>query len=261
MDVGTIKIDPVYDGRVKIPVSDPNLAMPAEAWLAHPEVLDAERENVVFDFGGFLIRAAETVALVDTGIGPVDDGRRRGGAYIENLAALDVTTADITDVIFTHLHGDHIGWASLDGDVVFPRATYRCHTADWTHFYGVDERVTTKFEPLTDRLEFWSEDAAVLPGIDVLHAPGHTPGSSMIVVSSGADRALLVGDVVHCPMELLEPEWQAIADVDPDLARRTRETLIRELEASPTPIAAAHFPGLDFGRLITTEVQRSWVVG
>jgi beta-glucosidase-like glycosyl hydrolase len=49
-------------------------------------------------------------------------------------------------------------------------------------------------------------------------------------------------------------------DVDPALAARTREALVRELESSGVPAAAAHFPGLRFGRLLTGEGQRSWVV-
>ena len=66
-------------------------------------------------------------------------------------------------------------------------------------------------------------------------APGHTPGSTIIVMSSGADRAMLLGDVVHCPIELLDDEWAGMGDVDPALARRTRVALARELEGSDVP--------------------------
>ncbi len=52
------------------------------------------------------------------------------------------------------------------------------------------------------------------------------------MISSGTERALLIGDVAHCPVELLEPEWAALSDVDPDLAARTREALAREYEGT-----------------------------
>jgi hypothetical protein len=83
----------------------------------------------------------------------------------------------------------------------------------------------------------------------------------VIVVADGAERALLLGDVVHCPVELMEDDWEAIVDVDPLLARRTREALAKELEGSDVPVAAAHFPGLQFGRLLAGTGRRHWTFG
>jgi glyoxylase-like metal-dependent hydrolase (beta-lactamase superfamily II) len=93
-----------------------------------------------------------------------------------------------------------------------------------------------------------------------MSAPGHTPGSTILVVSSGTDRAMLLGDVVHCPVQLIEDEWGGLGDVDPELARRTRVALARELEGSDIPVAAAHFPGMQFGRLLTGSGKRSWIL-
>ena len=90
-------------------------------------------------------------------------------------------------------------------------------------------------------------------------APGHTPGSTIVVLSSGDARALLLGDVVHCPVELLDDEWAGVGDVDPALAQRTRVALAQELEGSSTPVAAAHFPGMQFGRLLGAQGTRRWV--
>ena len=164
--------------------------------------------------------------------------------------------ADVTDVLFTHLHFDHVGWATQQGAVVFPNATYRCDERDWAHFVGPDPGATRKLSPLTDRMEFWSASGPLLPGLDVMVAPGHTPGSTIMVVSSGAERAMLLGDVVHCPVELLDDEWAGMSDVDPELAKRTRDALARELEGTDVPVAAAHFPGLQFGRLLVAEGKR-----
>jgi hypothetical protein len=69
---------------------------------------------------------------------------------------------------------------------------------------------------------------------------------------------VLLGDVVHCPVELMEDEWEAVMDVDPALASRTRETLAKELEGSDVAVAAAHFPGLRFGRLLSGAGRRLW---
>ena len=67
---------------------------------------------------------------------------------------------------------------------------------------------------------------------------------------------MLLGDVVHCPVELLDDEWAGMSDVDPELALRTRVALARELEGTDVPVAAAHFPGLQFGRLLLGEGKR-----
>jgi hypothetical protein len=83
----------------------------------------------------------------------------------------------------------------------------------------------------------------------------------MIVVSSGTERAMLLGDVVHCPVELLDDEWAGMGDLDPALAARTREAMAREIEDGKTPVAGAHFPGMQFGRLLRGAGKRSWVFG
>jgi glyoxylase-like metal-dependent hydrolase (beta-lactamase superfamily II) len=132
---------------------------------------------------------------------------------------------------------------------------------DWEHFVTAPDAqpgAVRKLEPLADRLEPFSGDETVLPGIDVRGAPGHTPGSTIVVVSSGTERAVLVGDVVHCPIELTESDWEALADVDPQLAQRTRIALAREFEGTDVAIAAAHFPGLRFGRILPGAGQPLW---
>jgi glyoxylase-like metal-dependent hydrolase (beta-lactamase superfamily II) len=258
--VGNIAVDPVFDGTAYIPVGDPFLVMPAEAWARHPALLTADGAYVELTMGGFLIRTDGRVALVDAGMGPIERGFLRGGALLDSLASLGVAPADVTDVLFTHLHFDHVGWATQQGTVTFPNAVHRCHAADWAHFVGPDPRATKKLAPLTDRLELWHSSGPVLAGVDALEAVGHTPGSTIIVISSGVERALLLGDVAHCPVELLEEEWAGIGDVDPELARRARNAVAREVEGTDTPVAAAHFPGLRFGRLLSGQGTRRWVV-
>jgi hypothetical protein len=81
------------------------------------------------------------------------------------------------------------------------------------------------------------------------------------VLSSGTDRAILLGDVVHCPVELIDSDgFEAVGDVDRDLARRTRQAWINELEGTRVPASAAHFPEMKFGRLLPAEGKRQWVV-
>jgi glyoxylase-like metal-dependent hydrolase (beta-lactamase superfamily II) len=219
-----------------------------------------------FALGGFLVRApGERLVLVDAGIGARTGaimngtGKFTGGELLDSLAAQGVQAADITDVVFTHLHFDHVGWASHEGAIVFPNATYRCDARDWEHFRD-NERVQPILEPIQTRLATWDDSGPLCPGLDTMSAPGHTPGSTILVLSSGTARGLLLGDVVHCPVELIDDEWSGLGDVDPELAKRTRNALAREIEGTDTPVAAAHFPGMVFGRLLKANGRRAWVV-
>jgi glyoxylase-like metal-dependent hydrolase (beta-lactamase superfamily II) len=220
--------------------------------------------------GSLRARGLEAGELADAIVADLRAGDIVHGDLPDALVALGVRADDVTDVIFTHLHFDHIGWASADGAPFFPNATYRCAAADLDYFLaGPDEEQFTsalfcaatareRLAPVLDRIETWATDGALLPGIDVRLAPGHTPGSSVIVLSRGNERALLLGDMVHCPLELMDDDFNLLADHDQELANRVREAYARELEGSGTLAAAAHFPGLRFGRLLSGETTRRW---
>ncbi|MGH9095067.1 MAG: MBL fold metallo-hydrolase [Acidimicrobiales bacterium] len=260
MQLGGMRIDPVIDGSGRFPPTKSFRGTTDEQWSPHRDLLDGDG-MLGFAMGGFLVRFGSRVVLVDLGLGRRSFLGIEGGAFVERLSDLGVAPGDVTDVVFTHLHFDHIGWAS-DGDrPVFAHATYRCSEADWRHFL-IDHRgpEAELLAPIEDRFELWHADGTLLPGLDTRQAPGHTPGSTVVVLSAGAERAVLLGDVVHCPVELVDDEWDSLFDVDPELARRTRIALNRELEGTGTPMAAAHFPGLEFGRLMRGEGRRRWTV-
>ena len=260
MQVGTIVIDPVFDGTYHHPptITYGGGRATEQVWEPHRYLLD-ENGQLESTMGGFLVRGggSDRVALVDLGLGHRDLMGMRGGALLDSLRAAGVAPEDVTDVLFTHLHLDHIGWASIDGQPTFPNATYRCDAAEWDWVTGSDRSFVRRqreiVEPAADRLVTWDADGPVVDGIDALRTPGHTPGSTTLVVSDGDRRALLLGDVVHCAVELLDDEWDGLFDVDPAQAKAVRNALVRELEGTDTPVAAAHFPGLRFGRVLPGE--------
>jgi glyoxylase-like metal-dependent hydrolase (beta-lactamase superfamily II) len=260
--------------------------------------------------GGFLVRVGDRLALVDAGSGqpfpggysppvidladgddPIVSALRSRGATDEHLSrmasdlacvqlvqgglpaslsAIGVHPEDVTDLIFTHLHFDHIGWASEDGHPFFRNATVRCAAADLDYFLGdgSEEKFTSymyraltaseRLAPVLERMETWEADGTVLPGIDVRLAAGHTPGSTVVVISDGSERAMLLGDIIHCPLELMDDDFNLLVDHDQKLANQVRESYARELEGARVPVAASHFPGLHFGRLLPGEGVRRW---
>lgn len=262
MKVGELEILPIFDG-VSFQDGRAILSMPSvdgDPWVAHEALLDDEG-RLELTMGGFLVRTGDRTVLIDAGVGTIDNGTFQGGYFLDSLAAVGVRPEAITDVLFTHLHFDHVGWATQQGEVVFPNAVYRCHALDWAHFVDAadaDAGALRKLSPLRPQLELFDADGPLAPGLDVRHAPGHTPGSVIAIVSSGLERAMLIGDLAHCPAELTDDDWEAVFDVDPVLARATREAVARELEGTDVPVTAAHFPGLRFGRLLSGRGRRSW---
>ncbi|MGD1257011.1 MBL fold metallo-hydrolase [Mycobacterium seoulense] len=305
MKLGELSVTSLIDGAIS---GAPATGFPdktADDWVQWEHYL--QDGKLVSDTGGFLVSTGDRLVLIDAGGGPpgetassnesvreqlvkMFEGRGLSGPALEGVVALTLTTSiesghmpesmraagvraeDVTDVIFTHLHSDHIGWASADGTAYFPNATYHCSRTDFDYFHGpdVDEAFSQlvwgtplareKLAPVLPQLEVWDSDTTIAPGIDVRLAPGHTPGSSVVVLSSGGQRALILGDMAHCPFELQDPEWQLIGDVDRELARQTREAYIRELEDGQAYAAGSHFPGLNFGRLMSSGNTRSWSV-
>jgi glyoxylase-like metal-dependent hydrolase (beta-lactamase superfamily II) len=264
--IGDHKILPVLDSVVR---NDPTKLYPkttTEQWAAFPEHLAGDGRLELF-MGGYVLMSGDRLALIDAGVGPEgwtapSGAKLPGGFLVDNLRVDGLAPEDFTDVILTHLHPDHIGWTSLEGQAVFPNATYRCHSADWQFFVEAgraDSVASELLAPIADRFESWDDAETLLPGVDVVPAPGHTPGSTIVVLSSQAgERAMLLGDVVHCPVELIDDEWATMGDVDPEMAKATRVRLARELEGTSTEIGAAHFPGLSFGRLLVGEPRRRW---
>lgn len=195
------------------------------------------------------------------------------GFLLDSLAAQGIKPEQITDVILSHLHFDHIGWVSDGSAPTFPNATIRAPEKDLEHFllpaqaledsmYEAAWHVmptAQRLAPVLDRIETWDGDVNLLPGLDAIATPGHTPGHSIFVLSSGERRGMLLGDVVHCPLQLTDPDFSVMADIDGALADRQRERVYREMVEDPAlAVAASHFPELRFGRILEGKGRAGW---
>ncbi len=257
--IGDLELVPLSDGTARLP---PAFYVGLDL-DAHAEML-APDGKVHIPIGCYLVRHHDRTILLDTGIGPVETSWAKGGDLPAALAATGVAPEDIDTVVCTHLHIDHVGWIVHQDQAFFPNATVVYGDADWGRFVDgddADERTRTGMIVLkeADRLQPISGDmVAIAPGITARHTPGHTLGSYSLVLSSGDQRAFLLGDAVECPLQLEESDFSVISDVDPALAARTRELLWRELEGTDALVGAAHFPGLEMGRVLTGGVGRRW---
>ena len=218
----------------------------------------------------FVLRSAGRTMLVDTGIGPESapafawTGTR--GALLEGLAEAELSPADVDDVVITHVHDDHLGWNVAAGTTtpLFPNARYVVHRADWALMANAtDEEDRAIFSAVLEPLEHagvltLSDDTLSLAeGLTVVHAPGHTPGHQVVVYASGRAHALISGDLVNHPVQLLQPGVAGTSDSDPELAAATRAEWLERFDRTPHAVCPAHFPEV-FGSFISETGRREW---
>lgn len=263
MKVGSLVLAPVFDGEGKEDAREVLLrpGIPGDPWDEHEDLL-TEDGSLELTVGGYLLRTGDRNILIDSGVGTIDNGKYRGGQFLESLRLHGLEPADVTDVVFTHLHFDHVGWATKKGAVVFENATYRVHQLDWEHFVEsptAEPGAVRKLSPIESRLELFSGDLTLAPGLDARHTPGHTPGATTFIVSSEGEQAALIGDLAHTPFELVEPDWHFCFDHDPAAATTARAEFVAEFTDTDTDILAAHFPGLRAGKLTSTDGAPTWI--
>lgn len=264
MRIGDLRVDAISDGAF---VARPSYFGEHVPPSARPDVFD--REGAAWlPIGCFLVRPAigepgGPVVLVDAGLGPaldpMPDGMTLvGGQLLTGLRALDVDRRDITDVVVTHFHLDHVGWLfAPDGRETFPRARLWFGEAEWAHFVeGPGEmaphiRAGVRSLAGTPRVRLVAQAVAeVAPGIHAIPAPGHTPGHLAVEVASREERLVLLGDAITIPEQLGEQGWHSMGDVDAELAERSRRALWERMSHPGTVGVGAHFPELRPGRVV-----------
>lgn len=265
--VGDIRLTMIPDGYHRCDPIVTFVGSTPEHWDANRHLLD-ERGRIVMTMGALLaeLPGGERV-LIDLGFGArtivLEELAMEfwGGRLLSSLAQVGLQPDDIDTVLYSHLHIDHIGWTAdreHDG-LTFGRARHLMSRAEWEHWTanpgggGPTER---DLAPLAERAELIDGEATVAPGITLVPTPGHTPGHCSFLVSSGTQRAIVLGDAIHCPLQITHPEWAFMADVNPEAARRTRERLFDELDAPGSVVVGPHFPDAVFGRVLAGSMPR-----
>ncbi|MET0294790.1 MAG: MBL fold metallo-hydrolase [Phenylobacterium sp.] len=276
--LGDFEVYSLIDHESVVSIEAMPKAKTPEEWNPHRHLITPDGKMRAA-LGGYLIRCKSQgrIVLLDLGMGEIPTkGMQFDAALLKELAAFGHQPADVTDVIFTHLHADHVGWASTGGRPTFANATYWCHQAEWDHWMNnqpTDDDWKKDFKPqvaqwfvqagvdavkpIEPLLKTYAGQAhEVFPGLTLRLVPGHTPGHTIVQLDSGGERALLVGDVAHSPMELEDKQWLGAYDTDLALALATRSEIIDEIVRDKVQVAAGHLSGLRFGRIVMTADQQ-----
>jgi glyoxylase-like metal-dependent hydrolase (beta-lactamase superfamily II) len=235
------------------------------SWLA-PDFWDPDTDTCVSAIQTWLLRSEGRTILVDTGVGNHKDRpyapvwSRLDTDFLDNLAAAGVQAGDVDLVINTHLHIDHVGWNTyLDGRTwvpTFPNATYLMTQRDFDFWNPAGGHVSVLGRGNQNVFEdsvapvyaaglthLWDGSYRIDKNLRLDLAPGHTPGSSVLTLESGGDRALFVGDLVHTALQLVEPDLNSCACEDPAESRATRRALLGRAAETGALVFPAHLGG------------------
>jgi N-acyl homoserine lactone hydrolase len=147
---------------------------------------------------GFVVTYPGGAALVDTGVGGPqglqDDWRAVNVAAADALAGLDLSPADISLVINTHLHFDHCGQ-----NAVFKHAAFHVQRAELARARRESPDLAGWFDFAGARFELLDGDTEIVPGLSVITTPGHTVGHQSVVIQGADGEDLLIGDAAYTP--------------------------------------------------------------
>ncbi|MCT8162182.1 MBL fold metallo-hydrolase [Pseudoruegeria sp. SHC-113] len=209
-----------------------------------------------------LYRDGTHTVLFDAGAGP--DFMPSAGQLLDSLDAAGLTPEEITHVVFTHAHPDHI-WGVLDDfdDPLFPDATHMMGRREWDYWWNPEtvDRIGAaratfavgarrRMEVIEAITEFFDDGEEILPGISAVETPGHTPGHMAFELRGGGQGAMIVGDAIgNEHIAFARPGWESGSDQDMPLAAKSRSQLLDRLASEQMQIVGFHLPGGGIGRV------------
>lgn len=259
--LGSGELWSLTDGRLSLPLSlvvpDTIDSSERQAFLQQHQMV---ADSLTPDCNVTLWRQDNRVVLFDAGAGVQFSGG--GGQLTDSLAAAGIAPEEVTDVIFTHAHPDHL-WGVLDDfdDLAFPEAHYHVPEAEWNYWMDThtldrtpDERKSfavgakNRLSRLSERVSLFTGGDEVLPTIEAVDTHGHTPGHTSFVLHSGSDSIMVIGDALtNAALSFERPRWPSGTDQDPVKAVDTRLALLSRLAGEKTMLAGFHLPAPGIG--------------
>jgi glyoxylase-like metal-dependent hydrolase (beta-lactamase superfamily II) len=219
----------------------------------------APTDSLPLGVDALLVRSKDRIVLLDTGLGPSVQGALPG-----SLAKAGVTPAQVTDILITHSHGDHVGGLlTADGKLAFPNATIRMSDAEWAYMQAQPQpREQALVHTIAPRVKIFTPGAMAVPGIRSVPIAGHTPGHVGYEIGTGSARLLDIGDTAHSAIvSLARPDWAIGYDHDPKVGSASRRAMLKQLAASHEWVFAPHFPFPGVGRVVAKGDGFVWQPG
>ncbi len=219
------------------------------------------KDKISIQFGPLVINAGGKLIVLDTGNGPGAFALSKGavGQFATNMAAAGFDPKAVDMVIISHFHGDHInGLLNAEGGPAFANAEVLVPSVEWKYFMDdgemakqTGERMPGVFKNARRVLEAglkkkvtpyeWGKEVG--PGLLAVETPGHTPGHTSYVLSSGTGKVFIQSDVTNMPyLFAANPGWHAFFDQDADMAEKTRRKTYDMVVADKLQVQGFHYP-------------------
>jgi len=224
---------------------------------------------MLISFQCFVLRSRGKSVMIDTCIG--SDRKREYDVFcnlhttfLEDLTAAGFPPEKIDTVLCTHLHFDHVGWNTklVNGKWVptFPQARYLFGQKEFDHWmhlkatggYHDFEHLHDSIDPILEAglADFIGPNHQVTDEVSLFPTPGHTPGHVSVLIRSGGQEAIITGDMMHHPIQLIEPGRHANFDMDKAQGARTRREFVDRVADQNVLVIGSHF----------TDPTSGWVV-
>jgi glyoxylase-like metal-dependent hydrolase (beta-lactamase superfamily II) len=262
---GRWEIEVIPDGTFRLDGGAMFGIVPKTIWqrLIAPD----DQNRILMGLNCLLARDGERIVVVETGMGTkwsekeraIYDLRQEPG-LLAGLAARGVSPADVTHVVFSHLHLDHAGGnthRNASGEVVptFPNARYLVPRGEWEEGLAPDEITRHSFTaedllPIKEAglVDFLPEAGDALPGLRVIPTPGHTPHHVSLLFGEGPNAVLFAGDIFPTAMHL-KPHYHMGYDLDAKGVARSRVDLAAQCLREGWRVAFVHDAQMPVGRL------------
>jgi glyoxylase-like metal-dependent hydrolase (beta-lactamase superfamily II) len=255
--VGSVEVTAIYDGIWRKP-HDPKFIRIASVEDTKEALAKAGQvtEFMPIPLTVVVLKIGDRMIMMDAGSG-VGQWQANATHLPANMAAAGIDYRKIDTIMISHFHPDHV-WGLMEkgtNDPVFPNAELIVNAAEynWWTDPGRLDKLAADRKPAGKRIaevfpkwKNWKlvgDGAQVGPGIQLIAAPGHTPGHSVYLIDAGREQFMVSADIMYVPALLApHPEWEGAYDQDGPMAVGTRRKLIDRVIADNIRICGSHFP-------------------
>ena len=234
-----------------------------------------DRYQMPLALNSLLLRSQGKTILVETGVGDKERVRAQSspaseGTLLDELRALGVAPEDVDVVVNTHLHADHCGWNTKRDEggewaPTFPRARYLIQRGEWDAAVRPNERTRATYLPenilpleSAGRLDLVDGETRVTDDVTIIPTPGHTHDHASIVIASGSERAIYIGDMIQHPVQLERTAWVSSFDIMPLVSMETKKAVVQRAIDEQQLVISVHCPFPGLGRMSESDGKRHW---
>ncbi len=256
LQIGDITVTVLNDAIRPAPIeaTAEKLSVTPEAARAAYEAHGLDPDQDEHHFNCLLIQAGDETVLVDAGFG--EAMQPDAGNLFAGLEEMGLGAEDITRVVITHAHGDHVrGLMDEVGQMKFPNVEHAFNQLEWAYWYvdgAAQGEARRPLEVVRENVVLFEAGDEIIPGVKTVAAYGHTPGHTGLLIESKGERLLCAVDILHRRAQFVHPEWSMSFDTDASISVPTRRRLLQQAADENLLMHLYHmpFPALGYVRAV-----------